>query len=52
MTDDIYEREDGDTFTLNALVYMKVRQGIVAKEGDDFIVDGTRYTRIHSEGEP
>jgi len=51
MTDDIYESDKGDTFTLNALVRTKVHGGDVEQDGDDFIVNGTRYTQIDDGGE-
>ena len=50
--DDLYESDDGDTFTLNALVRTKVHGGDVEKDDDDFIVKETRYTRVDDEREP
>ena len=56
MTDDprdrVFESPDGKSRTLHQIAYYGWKEGgDVEQDGDDFIVDGTRYTRIVDEGE-
>lgn len=41
--DDVFESDDGETLTRNAIVRSKVHGEDVERDGDAFVVNGTRY---------
>jgi len=47
-----FESPDGDTMTLNAIVYRGWKEGGVEQDGDDYLVWGVRYTRVRDDSEP
>ena len=50
--DQVLESPDGTRLTLHQIAYYGWKEGgDVEQDGDDFIVDGTRYMRIDNEGE-
>lgn len=51
--DRVFESRNGRTRTLHQICYYGWREGgDVEQDGNDFIVDGTRYTRVEDEEEP
>jgi len=51
--DRVFESRDGRTRTLHQICYYGWKEGgDVEQDDDEFIVNGTRYTRVDDEREP